>query len=108
MRIVEFASAIDAVALTGEGKNDMEVTGIYACDLLSWVMSHAERGDAWITVHTHVNIVAVAILTGISCIVVPEGSRVEEATIKRAEMEGVVILSTVLDTYEICRRVPGL
>jgi len=42
------------------------------------------QGDAWITVHTHVNIVAVALMADIPCIIIPEGIEVEEATIKKS------------------------
>lgn len=107
MKTTELAALIDADIVTPGKYEDREVSGMYACDLLSWVMSHAQRGNAWITVHTHVNIVAVALMAEISCIIVPEGIAVEEATIKRAEMEGLAILSTSLGTYEICRRFPG-
>lgn len=108
MRISEFISRLDATVLTGKVPVDKEVTGIYSCDLLSWVMSHAQKGDAWITVLTNINIVAVALLTEISCIVIPENIKVEDATIDRAEKEGITILSTGLDTYKICSRVTEL
>lgn len=108
MKVTELAALLDADVITCGQQEDKEVSGIYACDLLSWVMSHAKKGDAWITVHTHVNVVAVAIMAEISCIIIPEGIRSEEATVRRAETEGVTILSTPLDTYEICRRVPNL
>lgn len=84
---------------------DKEVTGLYICDLLSWVMSHANKGDAWVTVQTHLNIVAVSILLEIPCIIVPEGIKVEEATIKKADEEGISILSTEMSGYEISWRV---
>ena len=108
MKVTELAALTEAAVIVGGMGVDRDVSGIYACDLLSWVMSHAERGNAWITVHTHVNIVAVALLTEVSCIIVPEGIPVEESTVKRAESEGVTILSTELSTYEICCRAPEL
>jgi DRTGG domain. len=108
MKISEFVTKIDAKVLTKNIPDDRKVTGIYCCDLLSWVMSHAQKGDAWITVLTNINIVAVALLTEAACIIIPEGIVMEEAAINRAEKEGVVILSTELDTYKICSRVPGL
>lgn len=108
MKVTELAAATDASVITGGVGEDREVSGVYACDLLSWVMSHAEKGNAWITVHTHVNIVAVALMAELSCIIVPEGIKVEEATVKRAELEGVTILGTALSTYQICCRVPNL
>ena len=65
-------------------------------------MSHAPKGSAWVTVHTHLNIVAVASIAEISCIIVPEGIQVDEATINRAVEENVIIISSELSTYEIC------
>lgn len=108
MKVSELAAATGAAVITCRAGEDKDVTGMYACDLLSWVMAHAQKGNAWITVHTHVNIVAVALLAEVSCIIVPEGIKMEEATVKRAELEGITILNTALSTYEICCRVPHL
>lgn len=102
MNIKEFANKLNARVLTGDAGIEKEITGIYTCDLLSRVMSHAVKGDAWITVHTHINIVAVALLTEISCIILPENIPIEEQTLKKAVDEGIPILSTALDCYSIC------
>lgn len=77
------------------------INGLYYGDLLSWVMSHAKDGEAWITVQTHMNIVAVASLLNLSCIIVPEGIDVEEDTINKANSVSIPILSTDLDAYGI-------
>jgi len=102
MKVKEFAQKMSMKVLTGEAGMEKDVTGIYVCDLLSWVMSHVEKGNAWITVHTHINIVAVALLAEVSCIIVPEDIAVEESTIKKAEAEGIAILSTAMNSYEVC------
>jgi predicted transcriptional regulator len=102
MKVDEFASKLGMRILTGEAGLDREVRGAYTCDLLSWVMSHADKGDAWITVHTHLNVVAVALLTEISCVIVPEDIGVEEATLRRAQQEGIPILGTGMDAFGIC------
>lgn len=102
MRVEEFAKKTGMKVLTGEKGLERDVSGVYACDLLSWVMSHADKGNLWITVHTHLNIVAVALLTEVACIIVPEGINVEEATLNKAIDEGVVILSSTMSTYEVC------
>jgi predicted transcriptional regulator len=77
------------------------VSSGYCCDLLSWVMAHAEKGSAWITVQTHVNIVAIATLLDISCIIVPEGIDVNSKVIEKAEEEGVVMLSSYKTGFEL-------
>ena len=43
-----------------------------------------------------------ALFTEVSCIIVPEDISVEDATIKRAVQEGVVILGTSMTAYEVC------
>ncbi len=83
---------------------DKQIRGLYYGDLLSWVMSHAKEGDAWITVQTHVNIVAVASLLNLSCIIIPENSTVEQATVDKANEMNIPIFSTELNAYEIFKR----
>ncbi|QZY56588.1 DRTGG domain-containing protein [Crassaminicella profunda] len=87
--------------ITGEEGITAEIEGLYCCDLLSWVMSHAKGGDAWITVQTHMNIVAVASLLDISCIIIPESIDIDQKTIDKAKEENIPILSTNLNSYEI-------
>jgi predicted transcriptional regulator len=102
MNVSELAIKLGAKILTGENECGTQINGVYCGDLLSWVMSHAGKGFAWITVHTNLNIVAVAALCDLACIIIPENIDVEEATIKRAAGEGIPILSTQLSTYEVC------
>ncbi|HEX3029126.1 MAG TPA: AraC family transcriptional regulator [Clostridia bacterium] len=101
MKLSEFAEALEMKVLAG---NDLskDVTGVYVGDLLSWVMSHAEKGNAWITVLTNLNTVAVAVLTEVACIIIPERIDADEQTVIRAQKEGVVILGSQMTAYEIC------
>ena len=102
MNVPELSAKLEARILTGEPVKEIQIKDVYCCDLLSWVMSYAKKGSAWITVHTHLNIVAVATLMELSCIIIPEGIEVDETTIKKAVSEGVTILSTKHSAYEIC------
>lgn len=103
MKVREFAAFLEMKVLTDDNSLDRDITGMYICDLLSWVMSHAKKGDAWVTVHIHLNIVAVATLTEVSCIIIPDNISVEESTIKKASEEGIPILSTNMDAYVIAQ-----
>ncbi len=98
------ADCIQAKVLTGAGAVDNPVTTGYCCDLLSRVMAQAPEGCAWMTVLTHTNIVAVAELVGVGCIIIPENIPVPEATLQKAEEEGVCILSAEAGCYEISWR----
>ena len=79
----------------------LDIETVYICDLLSWVMAHAGSKCAWITIQSHVNIVAVAVLLEMSCIIVPENVKVEEATLQKAAEENIPILSTELSSYQV-------
>lgn len=81
---------------------DREVSGGYAGDLLSWVMGRASSGDAWITIMSNLNIIAVASLADPSCIILSEGVALDEAVRERAESQGVNVLSSELDTFALC------
>ena len=81
---------------------DREVSGGYAGDLLSWVMGRARSGDAWITIMSNLNIIAVAALADPSCIILSEGVVLDEAVRERAENQGVNVLSSELDTFALC------
>ena len=87
---------------------DRVIEGGYAGDLLSWVMGRASEGDAWVTIMSNVNIVAVCTLADPACIVLSEGVRPDDETLRRANEQGVNILSTTLDTFDACVRIAAL
>lgn len=76
-------------------------SGGYCSDLLSCVMAGAAKNNLWITLQAHSNIVAVAALLDICAIIITEGAQPDEATLKKAEDEEVIILSTDLPSYTL-------
>ncbi len=105
MNIGELLEVISGRLLTDASANDTKVENVYIGDLLSWVMSHAQKGDAWITVLTNVNVPAVALLTEVACVIIPEGIRVEELTLKKANENDIVIIGTSLNSFEISKKI---
>lgn len=103
MKVFEACEKMGLKLLAGSAGVDKELTGAYICDLLSWVMSHGKKGDAWITVQTHSNIIAVAVLLELGCIIVPEGIEVEGDTLAKAEEEGVPVFQSDLSAYGIAK-----
>lgn len=79
---------------------DREISGVYIGDLLSWVMGRASSGDAWITIMSNVNILAVASLTDCACIILAEGVTLEEEILKTAEEKGINILYFEKSNYD--------
>ena len=90
-----------------EGFEDREITGCYIGDLLSWVMGKAQSGDVWITIMNNINIVAVAALTDCACILLCEGVTASEDIIKKANSEGIAILSSEKTAFELAKELGG-
>ncbi len=78
-----------------------DIEGVYIGDLLSWVMGRAKANDAWITIMSNINIVAVASLADVSCIILAEGVSLSEDIIKTAESKGINILASEHNAYDI-------
>ncbi len=79
---------------------DREIDGVYIGDLLSWVMGRATSDNAWITIMSNINTLAVATLTDVACIILAEGVEFDEEVKSQAEEKGVNVLSTSLPAYE--------
>ncbi len=79
-------------------------TGGYTSDLLSCVMAGAKKGAVWVTLQAHLNIVAVAALLEMSAVIITEGAQPETATISKANEEGITLLSTDRQSFEVAGR----
>ena len=108
MKISELIEKLNLTLVTNEEYDDRDIEGCYIGDLLSWVMSKAACNEAWITVQTNVNVVAVAALTDVSCVIVPDGIEVEQATVQKADMKNIVILGTGLSSYALAVEISKL
>jgi serine kinase of HPr protein (carbohydrate metabolism regulator) len=102
MKVRDIVEKLDLKVLCGEDFIDKDTIGAYTCDLLSWVMSHGNRGNAWVTVQVHPNVVAIALLLEFSCIIIPESIDVEKVSLEKAEEEGIPILQSTENAYVIC------
>ena len=81
---------------------DAEISGAYAGDLLSWVMGRAMEGNAWVTIMTNINMVAVASLAGISLVILCDNSEIEDEVVKTASEKSINVVRTALPMYETC------
>lgn len=79
---------------------EREINGVYIGDLLSWVMGRAKADNAWITIMSNINIVAVASLADVACIILAEGVELDSAVRETANAKGVNILMADMPAYE--------
>ncbi len=106
MKVKELlAHGFEALALPD---GEREIDGVYIGDLLSWVMGRAQMDNAWITIMTNVNVVAVASLADTSCVILAEGVAMTDELKDTAQAKDVNILGSSEPIYETAVRLAGL
>jgi hypothetical protein len=96
----EIIVKLNLTRLTAEQDfSQVELESGYASDLLSCVMAGARHHGVWVTLQSHTNIVAVAALLELSAIIITEGTRPDDATVEKANAEGVSLFVTDKPTF---------
>ena len=97
---------LDSLGLTAISlpNPDRVIEGVYIGDLLSWVMGKATENDAWITIMSNVNVIAVASLADVSAIILAEGVTLDADIAALAAQKGINVFTTPLSAYEIATR----
>ena len=90
------------------GDLNKEVVHGYTCDLLSEVMGNAKPDTLWVTVQSHMNIIAVATITGIRGIILCNGHDYDEQTINKAKEEGITLFKTRENSFVISGKLYAL
>ena len=81
---------------------DREIIGAYTGDLLSWVMGRAKPDQAWVTIMTNINVLAVASLIDLSVVICCEDSIPDIAVIEAAQAKGINMLLAKEPAFEVC------
>jgi len=102
IKLADYITAIDGVNCTPTlSLEKVEINGAYVCDMLSDVMGSAQSGQVWITIMKHLNVIAVASMTGIPAIIFAKGNEPEPLIIEKAIEEGILLISSKLPTFEL-------
>jgi hypothetical protein len=102
MTLQEIMTQLNLTLLTDQQDfNQIMPTGGYAADLLSCVMAGAKRGEIWVTLQAHINIVAVAALLELSAIIITEGAQPDQDTLAKAREAGITLLATDKPTFAV-------
>ncbi len=84
---------------------DREVSGGYTSDLLSDVIANSKKDNVWITMQTHLNILAVANLKELSAIIIVMEKDIQEDAKVKADEEKITILKTDLTAFQISGKI---
>jgi len=104
LRLSDLVKSFQLKIEAGKDQLHEEVTGGYTSDLLSDVIAHSRKGNVWITIQTHPNIVAVAAMKELAGIILTGGRKPDAETIQKAEEEGIPLLVSPLFTFELVGR----
>ena len=100
MKVRELVEKLNLKVLSGENCLDRDIDGCYVSDLLSDVMGNAEMGNVWVTLQTHKNVMAIASLKELACVILVKGLTASVDTVEQSNEEGIPFLSTDMQTYE--------
>lgn len=102
MKITDLSKKLGCEIVSGnETDKDISIDNVFIGDLLSVVMSRAKENSIWITIQTHLNIMAVSELLDFSCIIIVEDMEIEKQTIDKSIELQIPILKTKSSAYDI-------
>ncbi|MFO7752894.1 MAG: DRTGG domain-containing protein [Desulfobacteraceae bacterium] len=108
MIVKELADRLELEIHAGKESIDREILCGYTGDLLSDVMARIRPGAAWLTIQTHQNIVAVAVLREAACIIITGGHVPDKETLERAEKEDMPVLLAKENSFDLCAKIAEL
>lgn len=76
------------------------ITQVFCCDLLSVAMSKAPAGGCWVTVMGNINTLAVASLTDCACVILAEGTLLDDSVIEKAKVQDITLFKTEMPIFE--------
>lgn len=79
---------------------DKNIKGIFSCDLLSHVMANAKEDSVLITILNNINVLGVASLLDLSCVIFSHNTKVNDDIIHKANDLDIAIIKTSLTTAQ--------
>lgn len=108
MTLAKLIELMDLKTFTGRNELTRPISGGYVSDLLSDVLAHGHKGQLWVTLQIHPNIIAVAAFKELAAIVLVNGREPAAGTVELAKKEQVLIFGTSLSAFEFVGKVYGL
>ena len=99
MTVKELFSAVD-LKIINVGDDTKNISGIYCCDLLSFVMGKSFEDCAWVTVMGNINSIAVSSLADMSCIILAEGVSLDEQALIKAREHNIAVLGSEKSIFD--------
>ncbi len=108
MTVEELSKILGLDIVAGRNGLNRQVENGYCGDLLSDVMGNAPSGCIWLTIQSHQNIVAVAMLREMAAIVIAGGFGPDKETKEKADQEGIPLLAWSDSAYDLAGKIYNL
>ena len=105
MTVKDLIEKMNLTIFCGEENVGNEIKGGYVSDLLSDVMGFAQEGNVWETLQTHKNVIAIASLKELACVVLVKGNKPDDDMLEQAKDEGIPVLGTNEQTFEVAGKI---
>lgn len=98
MKVKDILLSKDFNLITDKSGINNEIKGIFSSDLLSHVMGNANIGNILVTVLNNINVLGVASLLDLSCVIFSHSIKVNNEVVIKANELNIPLLSTKLPT----------
>jgi predicted transcriptional regulator len=105
MKVSELIEKLELKVYTGSIGLEREIIGGYVSDMLSDVMGFAQEGEVWVTLQNHMNVVAVASLKELACIILVKGIVPQPEIVQKAIEEDIPILGSSEKTFVVAGKI---
>ncbi len=102
MKLSEVVVNLNLECLNKKSINDeVIITHGYISDLLSQVIAGIKPNSLWLTLQSHLNIIAVAVMANIPAIVICENHNIPEEVINKADEEKIAIFKSKDNSFQL-------
>ena len=108
MTVQQLTEKLNLRIFSGEKGLQKNVSGGYVSDLLSDVMGNGNEGNIWITLQNHMNVIAIASLKEMACVILVKGIIPVSEIIEKAVEEGIPVLGSKENTFELSGEIYNL
>lgn len=108
MKVSEIVEKLNLRVFSGSEGLENDITNGYTSDLLSDVMGHAEAGNAWVTLQTHKNVMAIASLKDLAAVILVKNFEPETDMAAQSNEEGIPVLGSSEEAFVISGKLYNL
>ena len=90
------------------GDGSREIEGVIVGDLLSHILGEARKNWLWVTIQSHLNVAAVAVLKELPMIILSSNRIPQDDMAEKCREEDIALATTHLNSYEMCCRLRSL